>query len=204
MTILKWAGYFLLFFLAFGVALVSMRYWSFQPMDFLLMKPAEQLADQLFLFSFYGHVIFGPLALMSGPFQFLPKFRARNLKAHRLVGKIYVLSCLLSGAGRTGCCAMDAGRQFHQIGLFVASRQLVVYHYQSLFGHPPKKGGRTPPMDVAQLCPDPCGSGLAAAFTDIARLAGNGFYRGLSNSGLVMLDTEFVGGGVVDKEARIN
>lgn len=95
--VLTTLGYFLLFFLAFGVAIVSMRYWSFVPRDILSMKDPEVLTNLLFRTAFYGHVIFGPIALMTGPFQFLPKLRARNIKAHRLLGAIYIVSCLLSG-----------------------------------------------------------------------------------------------------------
>lgn len=90
-------GYFLLFFLAFGVALFSMRYWSFEVTDILHFKTEEVLANGVYRAAFYGHVIFGPIALMAGPFQFLPKFRNRNLKAHRLIGFVYIVACLLSG-----------------------------------------------------------------------------------------------------------
>jgi len=109
-------SWFLLFFLAFGVALVSMRYWSFETIDFLKMKPAEVLSSLWFKLSFYGHVIFGPIALMAGPVQFLPKFRQRRMKLHRLVGKIYVIACLLSGIAGLSAAQFTPGGSLTQLG----------------------------------------------------------------------------------------
>jgi len=45
------------------------------------------------------HFFFGPLALAIGGFQFLASVRARWPILHRWVGRIYVISCLLSGTG---------------------------------------------------------------------------------------------------------
>ncbi len=115
-TVLTFLGRFLLFLLAFGVALVSMRYWSFETIDFLTMKTPEVLADKLFQVSFYGHVVFGPIALMSGPFQFWPKFRAKNMAAHRLIGKLYIIACLLSGVAGLSAAQYTPGGSFTQLG----------------------------------------------------------------------------------------
>lgn len=38
------------------------------------------------------HAIFGTFALVSGPFQFSTRLRQRNIRAHRLLGRLYVLS----------------------------------------------------------------------------------------------------------------
>ncbi|MEO1260611.1 MAG: DUF2306 domain-containing protein [Bacteroidota bacterium] len=109
-------GRFLLFFLAFGVAFFSMRYWSFERISFLNLKPDEVFTDPFFRVSFYGHVIFGPLALMSGPFQFLPKFRTRNIKAHRFIGKIYIIACLIAGIAGLSAAQFTPGGSFTQLG----------------------------------------------------------------------------------------
>ena len=42
------------------------------------------------------HVLFGTIALLSGPIQFSSRFRQRHLKFHRVLGRIYVLSVFLS------------------------------------------------------------------------------------------------------------
>ena len=109
-------GWFFLFFLAFGVAIFSMRYWSFQPVGFLKMKSPEELTNNMYLAAFYGHVLFGPVALMTGPIQFLPKFRARNLAAHRLTGRIYVIACLFSGLAGLAAAQWTPGGPFTRLG----------------------------------------------------------------------------------------
>ena len=93
---MKNAGYFLLFFLCFAIAIASMRFLDFEVKDILLDK-GDLVKNKLYLAFFYLHIIPGMLALMSGPFQFVPKLRNRYLNAHRNIGKVYVLSCLLSG-----------------------------------------------------------------------------------------------------------
>ncbi len=46
---------------------------------------------------FLQHVAFGGIAMLSGFTQFSKTLRARKLKLHRLLGKIYLGSVLLSG-----------------------------------------------------------------------------------------------------------
>lgn len=38
------------------------------------------------------HVLFGTIALLSGPLQFSSRFRQSHLKLHRVLGRVYVLS----------------------------------------------------------------------------------------------------------------
>lgn len=42
------------------------------------------------------HVLFGSLALLSGPLQFSSRLRQRHLQFHRILGRIYVVSVFLS------------------------------------------------------------------------------------------------------------
>jgi len=51
--------------------------------------------------AFYIHITGGMLALLVGPFQFIKKFRNRNLRLHRTLGKIY-LGAILFLAGPSG------------------------------------------------------------------------------------------------------
>jgi uncharacterized membrane protein len=44
----------------------------------------------------FGHIIPAACALLIGPFQFLKTFRNKNLKLHKLLGKIYMVSILVS------------------------------------------------------------------------------------------------------------
>lgn len=93
---MKYIGYFLLFFLSFGIALASIRFLDFEAKGILLEK-GELVKSNLYLTFFYLHIIPGMIALMSGPFQFIPKLRNRYLNAHRKLGKVYVLACVIAG-----------------------------------------------------------------------------------------------------------
>ncbi len=53
------------------------------------------------------HVLFGVIALLSGPIQFSSRFRQRHLKFHRVLGRIYVVSVFIGAA--TGV-ALATGR----------------------------------------------------------------------------------------------
>lgn len=44
----------------------------------------------------FGHVIPAACALIIGPFQFLKQFRNKNLRLHKLLGKIYMICILIS------------------------------------------------------------------------------------------------------------
>jgi uncharacterized membrane protein len=62
----------------------------------LQSKPAELLRSPIWHTAFYLHISFGGLALLIGWTQFSKKLRGRYLNVHRLIGKIYVLSVLIS------------------------------------------------------------------------------------------------------------
>ncbi len=93
---MKYLGRFLLFFFAFSISIASMRYLDFKVKDILLNKE-ELIQSKVYLFFFYLHIIPGIIALLSGPFQFMPLIRKKFLKAHRTLGKVYVLSCMIGG-----------------------------------------------------------------------------------------------------------
>lgn len=48
-------------------------------------------------FWFVSHLITAVLPLILGPFQFWVWFRNRYIKLHRLLGKLYIMGCLLGG-----------------------------------------------------------------------------------------------------------
>lgn len=51
----------------------------------------------LHAWALFGHLGLGGLALVIGPFQFLTRLRIEKPAIHRLIGKLYVVFCLLSG-----------------------------------------------------------------------------------------------------------
>ncbi len=59
-------------------------------------KPAELVNSTIWMTIFYVHITFGGIALLTGWTQFSQRLRNRYLNAHRIVGKIYVISVLLS------------------------------------------------------------------------------------------------------------
>ncbi|MCH2042486.1 MAG: DUF2306 domain-containing protein [Saccharospirillaceae bacterium] len=81
---------------AVSIALQAISFLDFQPKRILLGK-GELLEQNSYLVAFYVHIIFGSVALVVGPIQFLPWIRERWLSWHRGCGALYVLSCLLSG-----------------------------------------------------------------------------------------------------------
>ena len=85
-------------FLAIGIGLYPLVY-LFASDDFglLMNKSNELLASVLWKTAFYCHISFGGLALLVGWSQFVKKWRMQHLKWHRNIGKIYMLSALISG-----------------------------------------------------------------------------------------------------------
>ncbi|PTX61446.1 CubicO group peptidase (beta-lactamase class C family) [Kordia periserrulae] len=66
------------------------------PIDLLTSKPDKVLNSVIYMTAFYIHITFGGIALLIGWIQFIKKFRDKFRKAHRIIGKIYVLSVLIS------------------------------------------------------------------------------------------------------------
>ncbi|MFC0774821.1 DUF2306 domain-containing protein [Terrimonas alba] len=62
----------------------------------LQSKSEALLANPFWNIEFYLHIIFGGLALLVGWTQFSARLRTKNLKVHRQVGKVYVVSALIS------------------------------------------------------------------------------------------------------------
>jgi uncharacterized membrane protein len=85
--------------LAIGVALYSLRFWAvlldaWPGVDagirgVIVEAPLAALA----------HMLVAPVALILGPFQFMPRLRLRHPRAHRLAGRTYVGACVIGGVG---------------------------------------------------------------------------------------------------------
>jgi len=63
----------------------------------LASKSDELLSNFIWNTGFYGHILFGGLALLVGWVQFNKKFRNSNLNRHRIIGKIYIIAAMISG-----------------------------------------------------------------------------------------------------------
>lgn len=62
----------------------------------LASKTNELLADPIWNIVFYTHIFSGGLALLIGWTQFSSKLRNKNIALHRMTGKVYVVSVLVS------------------------------------------------------------------------------------------------------------
>ncbi|MEO0899690.1 MAG: DUF2306 domain-containing protein [Bacteroidota bacterium] len=81
------------------IGLYPFIYFILDPAFGLLSTKSPQLlADMLWTTFFYGHIIFGGIALLTGWSQFSASLRRKNLSLHRNLGKAYMLSVLMSGS----------------------------------------------------------------------------------------------------------
>lgn len=63
----------------------------------LSTKTQALLSDQIWNVGFYGHIVFGGIALLIGWTQFSSKLRLARAELHRKLGKAYIICVLLSG-----------------------------------------------------------------------------------------------------------
>jgi len=68
-------------------------------LGFLKSKSKTILESSLWKIGFYIHFIFGSVALLTGWIGFVEKMQSKHLKRHRIIGRIYVLTALLSALG---------------------------------------------------------------------------------------------------------
>lgn len=80
--------------LSAGVALVSYRY-----LPGVGPRSPDILANLFARPWLFVHVAGAATALLVGPWQFLPWLRRRHRPVHRVLGRVYVLSCLAGAAG---------------------------------------------------------------------------------------------------------
>lgn len=89
----------LLAFFGIGVGLYPILYLlvDMTQQGLLASKPDSLLGSTLYITGFYTHILVGGLALSVGWIQFFPGFRRKRIQAHRTIGKVYIISVLLSG-----------------------------------------------------------------------------------------------------------
>ncbi|HWB28692.1 MAG TPA: DUF2306 domain-containing protein [Chitinophagaceae bacterium] len=81
---------YIMAFFAVSVSLYALSYYAIGH-NFLSSK-GNLVNVAYWRLAFYTHVTSGAVALGIGWFQFLKKFRARNIRRHRFIGKMYVLA----------------------------------------------------------------------------------------------------------------
>lgn len=84
--------------LAFLTGLYPLAYFIVdRKFGLLSSKTSELLADPVWNTTFYLHICLGGLALLIGWLQFNKKLRVSKPKVHRNIGKVYVISAIISG-----------------------------------------------------------------------------------------------------------
>lgn len=99
----KQVSWYLFAFLAVVIGLYPVLYFILdREFGLLSSKSKALLNSQLWNAGFYTHIVLGGLALSLGWVQFSARFRARNIRLHRLMGKGYVFSALASAVAGIG------------------------------------------------------------------------------------------------------
>lgn len=89
--------FFIFFAIGVGAYPVIYVFVDMTRAGLLASKPAELLESTFYLSVFYLHIALGGISLLTGWSQFSRKLRARNLSLHRTLGKVYLISVMISG-----------------------------------------------------------------------------------------------------------
>lgn len=99
---------------------LSIGAYAFTFLDFkiksILQTKGELAQVLLYQVGFYSHVIGGGIALMTGAFQFFPKFRIKRITWHRFLGRIYVIACAWGGISGLGIALYATGGALAKVG----------------------------------------------------------------------------------------
>lgn len=80
---------------------ITLPYWSFRPdIHFLLAKP-NLVHYMPWRTVFYIHIAGGTAALLAVPLQLIPQLRNKNIRLHKILGKVYGYA-ILAVAAPTG------------------------------------------------------------------------------------------------------
>ena len=130
---LKKIGFAVMGFFGVIVGLFPLTYFIMDRKFGLLGGKSEALLSDVFWnIGFYTHIILGGLALLIGWIQFNRSWRAKHINTHRLVGKIYTITALLSAAagfqiGFNATGGVDTKLGFILLGVIWFSTTLTAY-----------------------------------------------------------------------------
>lgn len=124
-TLGKKFGWALLLLMALFPVLISSSYLTLKPENIpFTEQKAVYLAHHAILMI---HIVASMLAILIGPFQFLPRLRqGRLLKFHRWLGRAYLLSVLFGGIGGLYMAQFGYGGLISELG-FAALAILWLY-----------------------------------------------------------------------------
>lgn len=114
-SIAKRIGWALLVLFAIYAVLISMGYLTFHPENFSFAE--QKVVYIAHLGMLMTHIIASMLAILIGPFQFLPGSRkGRWLKVHRWLGRTYLLSILFGGLSGLYMATLSYGGMISHLG----------------------------------------------------------------------------------------
>jgi len=113
----KRIGYAILTLFALIIGLYPLRFIGLPYENSILGDKAPSLLQTpAYLLAFYLHISLGGLALLSGFSQFFSRWRRNWPGLHRALGKIYVLSVLISGTAGLGIAFFASGGLMATLG----------------------------------------------------------------------------------------
>ena len=124
---IKKVSFFLFAFLAIAIGLYPLSYLVFG--NNLNSKSQELLASVFWNVNFYTHISLGGIALLVGWSQFSEKFRKKNIRLHRVIGKVYVGSVLLSAIAGIYIGYFATGGIISQVGFISLG---IIWFYTTL------------------------------------------------------------------------
>jgi uncharacterized membrane protein len=110
-SILQKTSWIVFIFLVLSIGLMPfIIYYQKIPFGIETLKSQTVLRNVFWKVCFHIHIVFGAISLLIGWLQFIPKLRARKMTWHRNVGKVYMVSVLISGlAGYLICFYANGG-----------------------------------------------------------------------------------------------
>jgi uncharacterized membrane protein len=122
--LLKKIGWSIMLFLAVLVSLMVSRYLTLDPEVYF---PEQKMVYMAHITMLIIHVVASMLAILIGPFQFLPGIRkGRLLKFHRWLGRTYLLGILFGGLSGLYMAQFGYGGPITELG-FAALACLWLY-----------------------------------------------------------------------------
>lgn len=135
----KKISYYLLAICCISIGLYPIIYFVIdRRFGLLRSKSAALLADNLWNIMFYTHIILGGIALLIGWLQFNKKLRLKNIELHRKIGKVYIISVLLSAISGFYIALHATGGLSPKLGF---TAMALVWFFTTLFGFITIKNG---------------------------------------------------------------
>lgn len=104
----------------------------------LASKSDTLLADTIWNTMFDTHIVLGGIALLIGWLQFNKKLRLKKMNLHRNIGKVYIISCLISGVAGFYIALYATGGLSPKLGF---TTMALVWFFTTLFGFTAIKKG---------------------------------------------------------------